>query len=374
MNSLLKFIRRLVRIRQRLVSRVLLLWPSLPVEEHSELLLSENRPVVDPKFLERTPNFLREVYRSLAQQQDHCCVRRFDGKLTIDSKSGLLFADGRVIWRSTDLPMRRERSPYFLKHVVGRKQDADFEAVASLRHIFDNNYFHFFNNIATKLPLFERAGVPNSVPLVISEILWRQPFFQDARAMGLFGDREIIVQGARQVISARTVYTATPYHYAETVETLGRVLDRLGAPENPDGQRRIFLRRGEKANNRRFLRNEAELIRLLDRHGIESVDPQELDLAGQMQLFGSARLIVSAHGAGLMNMIFRRKSPLDIVELFGPVVNPACYVLARERGYGYHGLMNRGAKNSRWTATSEVDIEAVDRILTVVGRDIAEDA
>lgn len=364
-------LRKSVQARKRLTAAKNAVWPSIRIDAASQVLFSERQPAAPPEISFDIPGILRDRIGIGFDPGETACVRRFDGALTVDPRSGLLFESGRAIWGSTDVPSLRERTPLFLRHRMRPRRR--FDAVASLHHIFDNNYYHFFNNIAVKLPLFEAAGVPAGIPALVSQRLSEQPFFRDARAMGLFGDREIIVQGTREVIAARTVYTAKGFAFLDDRKRYEWVLDRLGVEREPAGDRRVFIRRGPKANNRRLLSNQAEFDRLLDRYDIERVDPQELDLAGQIATFASARLIVAPHGAGLMNMIFRRGSPLDIVELFNPNhVNPACYLMAEARGYGYHCLMNRGTLDNRWTASASVNIGAVDRILAKIDRNVVD--
>lgn len=354
-------IRRLVQVRKKLTAAKNAMWPSIPVEAVSEVLYSKMSQMAPPGADNQIPDILRDQ-AAAGFRPKTACVRRFDGNMTIDPLSGLLFESGRVIWNSTDMSGVRERTPRFLRHRMRPRRQ--FDAVASLHHIFDNNYFHFFNNIAVKLPLFEAANVPGDIPLVVSERLSQQPFFRDAREMGLFGDRKIIVQGAREAIAARTVFTAKGITFLDDRERYDWVLDRLGVERQPAGGRRIFIHRGPKAINRRVLRNQVELNRLLDRYGIEAVDPQEYDLAGQIAAFASARLIIGAHGAGLTNMVFRRESPLDVIELFNPNFLNSCYFrMAQQRGYGYSCLLNHGVRGTRWTASAEVDLKGLKKLL-----------
>lgn len=80
------------------------------------------------------------------------------------------------------------------------------------------------------------------------------------------------------------------------------------------GPARIFVARGTSGVRR--LVNEEEVRALLERDfGFQTVDPHSLTLEGQRDAFGSARVIVGPHGAGLANAIFAR-APVAIVELY----------------------------------------------------------
>ena len=359
------FRRRIVHARQSLVRSMEGLYPSVPLEEASRLLHESRQPWADPRFAGEVPDCLAREYERWLDGVDVAFARRFDGDIGIDPWSGHIFSRGRVVWGSTDYltDRGRERSPKFLYHRLpgGRR----FDAVLSLHHKFDTNYFHFYNNVLAKLWLADRLGLDRDLPVVVSARLGAQPYFRDAVALGVFGRREVVVQGPREVISAGTVFTLKAHD--PDPAALEDVLDRFAIPERPEGGRMIFIRRGANAPNLRAFRNQDEVDALLARFGVDTVDPQGLKLADQIALFGASRLVIGAHGAGLTNIIWRRRAPLTLVELFNPTLgSPHYFMYARYLGHGYRCLMNLEPIGKPAFASSLVDLGRLEAALSGV--------
>jgi capsular polysaccharide biosynthesis protein len=109
----------------------------------------------------------------------------------------------------------------------------------------------------------------------------------------------------------------------------------------------------------RHVRNAAEVEQVCRERGFEVVDADLLALDEQVALFGSTRYVVGAHGAGLVNLLWRRGAPCSLLELFPPDASPAHYHwLCASFGYGYDAL--RGTAGS--TAEGfDVDPDALAR-------------
>lgn len=86
-------------------------------------------------------------------------------------------------------------------------------------------------------------------------------------------------------------------------------------PERGGGPEKIYLSRRGAA--RRRLVNEAELEAALEARGFVCVRMETLPVAGQAKMFGSAKQVVSPHGAGFANLVFAPPGAL-LVELFHP--------------------------------------------------------
>jgi hypothetical protein len=87
-------------------------------------------------------------------------------------------------------------------------------------------------------------------------------------------------------------------------------LAALSTP-NPE-RRRLYCSR---ANTRhRHVSNEAEMVELLTRHGFESVAPETLPIAEQIELFAGAEVVFALHGSALTNIVFSPPGTL-VIEL-----------------------------------------------------------
>jgi len=71
--------------------------------------------------------------------------------------------------------------------------------------------------------------------------------------------------------------------------------------------RDIYLTREEL---RRSIRNEREVVQLVQSKGFEIVDPALLSIKDQISLFSEAKLVIAPHGGAITNMIYSREASL----------------------------------------------------------------
>ena len=354
--------RRLIHLRQALVRGAERRLPQVAIEDAAETLLASRQLWAAPEFDNDVPPCLRREYDWWLGETDEAWVRRFSGDVGIDPWSGHIFLGRRVVWGSTDMATdrARERSPKFLWHGLNRGRR--YRAVVSLHHKFDTNFFHFVNNVLVKLGMLKRAGLDNDLPVVVSARLGATGFFRDAVRLGLFGDREVIVQGPREVIRASTVYTVKAHDPDKAA--LDDLLDRCGVADRPAGNARVLVKRGRLSPNQRLFRNQAALEEMLREFGVETIDPMELSFGEQIARFSAASLVIGAHGAGLTNILWRRNAPGTLIELFNPnLASPHYFLYARYYGHDYHCLTNLNAVGKASFASSEVDLAALRAVL-----------
>ncbi|NRG18488.1 glycosyltransferase family 61 protein [Rhizobiales bacterium] len=338
-------------------------WPSAEYSSFAQELYCSTRCLIPEPFNADLPDFLIHLREAWGGARDIAYVRRYRGDLAVDPRSGHVFAGRTLLRGSTDIERDRssEPTPVFARHILRRGRT--FGRIALAHHKFSSNYFHFWNNIAPKAAMLSLAGVPADVPIVVPKAAVEIPFFAKALELGVFGKHPIIIQGKREVIKASEVYVAKPFDVDRTA--IDATFDGMGLERYPEGNRRIFLSRGPKSPNRRFFRNQSELDALLEEFEIEKIDPQELDLREQIDAFSQAGLLISAHGAGLTNLLFRRCSSTTVIELFNPNLQSLHYALiASTFGHDYFALQNLHAEGRNSVASSEVDIEALRNILT----------
>ena len=148
-----------------------------------------------------------------------------------------------------------------------------------------------------------------------------------------------------------------------------RWIDREAASERYRGdasraRRRLYI---DRTGVRRRVLNRSALDEVLDRHGIETVDPTAMSIQEQVSSFRDADLVIGVTGSGLVNTIFSRSA--HVVELQTSVeMLPAFYYLAAAKGlpYDYVGA----PPDQRGLSTEErlhedvlVDTQALDRLL-----------
>jgi hypothetical protein len=219
--------------------------------------------------------------------------------------------------------------------LVGKGRIVREDRVISLRFLWEDNYFHFLNDILPRLKMADDAGISRDVPVVIGERLARQAFFQTSFSDGTMNGRRIIVQDRSTFVAAKEVVLIRPLSL--TRDNLVYVADLLGAAPEPEGNRRLFLTRSKSRG--RYVANLPDLVPVLARFGVEVVDADGLTLGQQVELFGSAEVVVGIHGAGLGNLIFRRNAECALIEIFPPEEISLWFPwLAYQLGFTYTAL------------------------------------
>jgi capsular polysaccharide biosynthesis protein len=110
--------------------------------------------------------------------------------------------------------------------------------------------------------------------------------------------------------------------------------------------RRLYVSRADAPSRR--VHNEAEVRAMLERHGFEVFEGDGMPFADQMRVFSEVRVIVGAHGAGLVNSFAARGATL--IEMMEPrYLNGCYYALADAAGHDYWFLMaeSSGASDLR---------------------------
>ena len=148
-----------------------------------------------------------------------------------------------------------------------------------------------------------------------------------------------------------------------------RWIDREAASERyrTDGsraRRRLYI---DRTGTRRRVLNRSALDEVLQRHGIETVDPRAMSIEEQVSSFRDADLVIGVTGSGLVNTIFCRSA--HVVEIqTGIEMLPAFYYLAAAKGLPYDYVA--APPDHRDLSTEErlhddlvIDTMALDRVL-----------
>jgi hypothetical protein len=140
-------------------------------------------------------------------------------------------------------------------------------------------------------------------------------------------------------------------------------------PAGGSGPEKIFISRG--GWRRRRMVNQAELEARLQREGFVTIQPEQFSVAEQARLFSSAKCVVGAHGAGLLNMVFAPADAL-LVELFHPDYIPLAFQnMAAATGFRYTAVIGNRRNKLETTPEKqfefgiefEIDISAVVRVI-----------
>ncbi len=230
-----------------------------------------------------------------------------------------------------------------------------FDAVASIVNLFSNGYYHWMleglPRLHSLLLLQQQTGIrprllidpdpPNWVRESLEILGYRSNDYQvwdrtRARARKLYipwmADR-----------SGQPSPTACSY----VSETL-----RQAAGHRTFDTPYIYVSRTDAKKRR--VRNEDEVLNVLERYGFVRYETGKMPLLDQVALFAQAKIVVGPHGAGFANLIHSQQAAM--LEFFEPTyVNACSYRLATSLGHRYRVLMaeSRGADMQVDTALLE---------------------
>jgi capsular polysaccharide biosynthesis protein len=163
------------------------------------------------------------------------------------------------------------------------------------------NYGHFLLDGLSSLQAIADAGALGG-RLALSDRLsgWRRELVDLA-----FPEVPRHETDARLVAAESAVFADSMDHYLHrpgpaALQLRRRILGRLDAGRI--GPSRLYISR--RGSNMRLLVNEAALERALAARGFEIIQPQDLSVRTQIELFSGARVILGATGAGLANALF----------------------------------------------------------------------
>lgn len=186
-----------------------------------------------------------------------------------------------------------------------------FPQAISLRHLWEWNYYHFHLDVLGKLSLLDDMGVDRSAPLVIGRYAMELPFVRQCIERGALGKRPWFIQDQTYVLADNVFYCRTRQPYGKRVDHFVR---EMGLPDpDPSREERVFLIRLSQVA--RHILNADEVTNVLADYGFRMVATEGMTIAEQTDLFMHTRYLVGIHGAGLTNILYRRHSPLGMIEL-----------------------------------------------------------
>lgn len=226
----------------------------------------------------------------------------------------------------------------YLKAKIRRRYRTDLKEVVALGTAWPFNYFHFYRDFLPKILLLEEANVDPSLPVIVPDELFDQPFFQEAiqserlsrwRYMSPRGDfirsEKVIFCSSQQfVLMDRTkspeaqllVHSSEGVTFLESPATVLALLDLDESVPGATANRRVFLTRGPHRGRR--LSNYEEIEPILLERQFETIDTEGMTLREQAQLFRECRYVIGLHGAGLTNIIYAHDHHLSLLQLRQP--------------------------------------------------------
>jgi hypothetical protein len=304
-----------------------------------------------------------EPWRSWEELESATMVR---GSTFIDPELGWVICDPAHLVDTSLIDSAfapRPRLSAYLRARALRHRIRREKAVIHLRSWGEGNYWHFLNDLlGGRLRLAEACGIPDDVPVLIGERAYARPFVRELAERGAFGTRRLLVQGSEYIHADEVVVFGTARSNRQNFDF---VLDRLDAPGgDASKRRRIFLSRQDGSG--RTISNHRDVATICGEFGFDIVRTERMTVEEQMALFGEAAYLIGIHGAGLVNMMFRRGAPLRVLEIFPPsellswgTTPPHYCYMAQAFGFDYDALITSETRRGDYRSPFWLDPTAL---------------
>ena len=234
--------------------------------------------------------------------------------------------------------------PDLIKSYFQRKKIVNLKNIISLRDTGEENYFHFFNDVISKLFLCKDQGIElHAFVIVISEKLYDKEYFKVVLENSWLKNLTWHVQHDEWIQFEKAVFCKP---FTHTKKYFNEVVDIVRPVATHDQDRRIFLTRDPQSL--RFIENLNEIQPLLKRYNFEMIDPSKLQFRDQANLFSECRFLIGIHGAGLTNMIFRQGKPLGLLEIIHPFEYIPFHYLMLAKQFDFDYNLISGRRGRKW--------------------------
>lgn len=287
------------------------------------------------------------------------------GKASL-SPDSVVYKGGRVLEETLTDPSHKGyyQFRHFLKKaLLGKRVD-----LGSARHLLATDawsvgHYHWFAETLPRLWLIR--DIARDFVLLLPDSEYVKTVGMDSlRMLGLeFAD---IVH-----MDSEGFYSAEKLSFVSRIAGPGRVHDRIMGElrstlvgSRPFGERRLYISRSN-ARFRKIL-NEDEVVDWAVRNGFETIRNEELDLAGQIDAFSGASVVLGIHGAGLTDALFMNPTGV-MVEICKRERNHAYWHLADSVGMRYryyHGTADSDRSLFGEGCNLSVEISKLEESLT----------
>lgn len=266
-------------------------------------------------------------------------------KCLLEPKDGfLIFEPNHIFFPSLPYALDEKRIPSFFwwNRYRSEKSRTHLRMCISLRDIYETNYFHFFNDLLSRLFLLKRQNIDLSLPIVVSTRVSLLPFFKGILKESPFlrGLNWYVQKEDELIESDEIVVSKAMPHHPEYLACIAQLF--LSESNERSQNRAIFLtRRG--ATNGRSIVNSEEIEAVVKARGFEIVDTASMNFSDQVRLFQQTKYLAGIHGAGLTNMLFRSGQTFHLLEIFpSSNIPPHYFWLTKRIGGSYDFLVGDG--------------------------------
>ena len=235
-----------------------------------------------------------------------------------------------------------------------------------IHDVWFEGYFHWNLDALPRLYCFLQFQ-STKYKLILPKHSQQFSYITESLALLGFNNNNCIFVDYSRVYYAKEIATCPPFtrtgnYHSEVIRSMAEQLKKNAGVSNQIPHRLIYISR-KNAKKRKII-NEEEISSLLHLKGFEIIETDSLSYVEQIQLFNSAKWLVSIHGAGLSNMIFMNKG-CHVLELRNKddKGNNCYFSLASSVGLHYYYLENKADSTNTNVANLFVDMKALGEVL-----------
>lgn len=178
-----------------------------------------------------------------------------------------------------------------------------------------HNYYHWLNDVLPRIKIYEQVLDQIDHFCVASNVPGK--FLDVLKDFGIAAEKIVLVE-EKEKLYFDYLYTASlPGSEGRSpqwaVDYVREKLVKQPAAVRPS--KKLYLKRGENAA--RKIINEKSIIKFLQDNGFLVADLGDLSIYEQITLMQQAKIVISAHGAALSNLLFSQDNAV-VIELFSP--------------------------------------------------------
>ncbi|MBI2344841.1 glycosyltransferase family 61 protein [Candidatus Dependentiae bacterium] len=303
----------------------------------------EYHKVLDELFFEYKPFGVSTIwpYRGISKE---CYVVSIPQAM-VRGNDGWIFINNALV-KEFVMCDRYERIPNFSKLL-----DVDIKkysgSVAVIAELCGDNYFHFLNELLSRLALLEISGIHYDWLYIPNNREYMKAFLKlwgidQSKIISPDGD-DFCIQADMLVIPSFVNNTSIGHKQVGNFirpELLLYVKNKLlrsieSNNVNSSFSKRVFISR--KDTRRRIL-NEDQVFDFFKAKNFERYELSKMSVIEQIILFSQAEYIVGEHGAGLSNILFC-KAGTKVLELFQLLIDGSMWGIAQVNNLDYVPLL-----------------------------------
>jgi hypothetical protein len=216
------------------------------------------------------------------------------------------------------------------------------ETVAVLNHPAADNFYHWMIETLARIHLIQASNIKIDKYIINHDSL---PFqLETLRAVGISEDRIIVPHNNFHLKAKKLIIPSfIDYPNAWTCKFVRDLLLNHNKIQKNKEYDRIYIAR----KKRRRVKNEQEILDVLNKYGFKSIMLENMTLQEQIEVFHSAKIVIGAHGAGLANLVFSEPGT-KVIELFGSqYVNAQYWFISRHMNLDYRFIIESRKKVNR---------------------------